>query len=187
MGLLSALAGPLIGEKVGSALSGYEASNEQQRINNQNIALSREQMDFNSSEAAKNRDFQAKQRETSYQTAVKDMQAAGLNPMLAYTQGGSGTSSGATASYSSIPQQTNKEATRLTNSAIQAQINNTEAQTTKTLADTEISKALARKTEAEIGYTTTNTIHQRTTNVVRHVLRRKSSTSTTNVLSARIN
>ena len=37
-------------------------------------------------------------RATQYQTAVKDMQAAGLNPMLAYHLGGAGTPSGATAS-----------------------------------------------------------------------------------------
>lgn len=87
--------------------------------------------------------------------------------MLAYTQGGAGTSSGATASYSSLPQQANKETAKLSNSAIAAQINNTEAQTAKTLADTEISKALAKKTEAEIGYTTSSTtnINQNTQNL----------------------
>ena len=32
--------------------------------------------------------FSAEQFATRYQTTVKDLQAAGLNPMLAYTQGG---------------------------------------------------------------------------------------------------
>lgn len=164
MGLLSALAGPLLGEKVGGALQNFEGAKAQEDINKSNIALSREQMGYNSAEAAKNRDFQAQQRSTQYQTAVQDMQAAGLNPMLAYTQGGAGTSSGATASYSSLPQQQNKETAAMTNSAMQAQINNMEAQTVKTMADTEVSKALAKKTEAEIGYTTTSTANvQQTT------------------------
>jgi HD-GYP domain-containing protein (c-di-GMP phosphodiesterase class II) len=51
----------------------------------------------NAQEAQKNRDFQESQRKTQYQTAVTDLMAAGLNPMLAYSQGGAGTTSGAQA------------------------------------------------------------------------------------------
>lgn len=41
--------------------------------------------------------FQAQQSATAYQRATSDMKAAGLNPMLAYTQGGASTSPGALA------------------------------------------------------------------------------------------
>lgn len=54
--------------------------------------------DFNREEAQKTRDWQQQMRATQYQTATADMQKAGLNPMLAYSQGGAGTPSGATAS-----------------------------------------------------------------------------------------
>lgn len=56
--------------------------------------------EFNRDEASTARGWQEQMRGTQYQTAVKDMQAAGLNPMLAYHMGGAGTPSGATASSS---------------------------------------------------------------------------------------
>jgi len=57
-----------------------------QQTNSANAAQSQAQMDF-----------QAEQSATAYQRAVKDMQAAGLNPMLAYSQGGASTPGGAMA------------------------------------------------------------------------------------------
>lgn len=56
---------------------------------------------FNKSEAQINRDFQERMANTSYQRAIKDMQAAGLNPMLAFEQGGAAAPQGSTASSSS--------------------------------------------------------------------------------------
>jgi hypothetical protein len=48
-------------------------------------------------EAQKNRNFQADMSNTSYQRAMADMRQAGLNPMLAFSQGGASTPGGATA------------------------------------------------------------------------------------------
>lgn len=56
-------------------------------------------MEFNSAEAAKNRDWQQMMSDTAHQREVRDLQAAGLNPVLS-AMGGNGASvtSGATAS-----------------------------------------------------------------------------------------
>lgn len=52
----------------------------------------------NAQQAQRQMDFQAGQTGTSYQRAVADMKAAGLNPMLAYSQGGAASGGGAQAS-----------------------------------------------------------------------------------------
>lgn len=54
--------------------------------------------DFSSLEAQKTRDFQERMSGSAYQRAMDDMRLAGLNPMLAYSQGGSSLPVGATAS-----------------------------------------------------------------------------------------
>lgn len=57
---------------------------------------------FNALEAQKNRDWQEHMSNTAYQRAMADMRAAGLNPILAYQQGGASTPSGGSAAVGTL-------------------------------------------------------------------------------------
>lgn len=53
---------------------------------------------WNTAEAQKERDWQTEMSNTAYQRSMNDLQAAGLNPILAYAQGGATSGTGAVAS-----------------------------------------------------------------------------------------
>lgn len=57
-------------------------------------------MNYNSAEALKNREWQEHMSNTSYQRAVEDMKKAGINPILAFANGGASTPGGSTGTIS---------------------------------------------------------------------------------------
>lgn len=81
MGIFDAIAG-LAGDIIGA----HSANKAQKRANKTNIALQRE-----------NQTWEERMSSTSYQRGTQDMLAAGLNPMLAYSQGGASTPNSAAA------------------------------------------------------------------------------------------
>lgn len=137
-------------------------------FNAEQAALSR---DFNALEAERQRGWATNMSNTSYRRAMHDMQLAGLNPMLAYSQGGAATPGGASASSSpasgpaasgpaasavNAHPMLNKSAasTQGFTAALQsaqaaAQVKNIEAQTEQTRASTDLTRAQIPKTHQE--------------------------------------
>lgn len=145
---------------VGGSLLGYQGQKEANETSIQEAAKNRE---FNSAEAAKQRAWQEQMRSTGYQTAMQDLKAAGLNPMLAYSQGPAAMPTGANASSASMPQISNKMQAALSASATAAQIANTHASTEKTKADTAVSAATAKQVEAQTALTTNSSENMKQT------------------------
>ena len=144
---ISAGAGTLLGGAAGGALSLVGGI----LTNNANKDIAQQANQFSAEQSQKQMDFQERMRATQYQTAVDDLKTAGLNPMLAYTQGGAGTPSGSAA----VGQQAtmHNPTQGLANSAstianIKADLDLKDTQATKNVADTNVAEQNAKYTDA---------------------------------------
>lgn len=110
----------------------------QERANKQNIALAREQMAF--------QEYSAKHR---YQWTMEDMRKAGLNPILAYQQGGGAALGGAMGRVEPIVKDStsakNALATSLAIKEAQARIANLNEDTVKKRAEGYLTDTMAAK------------------------------------------
>lgn len=93
----------------------------------------RETNEANSAIAQRQMDFQERMSSTQYRRGMVDMRKAGLNPMLAYQQGGASAPMGASIPAINTMEQASKHISQAAHSA--AEIKALNAQTKKTLQD----------------------------------------------------
>lgn len=131
-----------------------------------NASEARMQRDWASGQAETARNYMTEMSGTSYQRATKDMMAAGLNPMLAYSQGGASTPSasapsgsaatGPSASAAANPIIGNKNLAAISGAQaylqsenLKEQNKNISAQTANTQADTALKTSMMKDPDAE--------------------------------------
>ncbi|WNK14484.1 MAG: DNA pilot protein [Microvirus sp.] len=132
------LFGSIASSVIGGAISAYgqESSNK-----------------ANAKQAQNQMDFEERMSNTAYQRGMKDMEAAGLNPMLAYMKGGASTPSGTSARMENTMAPLGNNIKDLpinsaTRESIVANTAKTVADTQKSVADTDLATAQAAETRA---------------------------------------
>ena len=129
---------PMAMEAVSSAVSGGLNYMGGKQANASNRQIAREQMQF-----------QERMSSTAYQRAVHDMEAAGINPILAYQQGGASSPGGASAQMQNeLGPAVNSALNARSRSAevenMRAQNKNLAAQNEKIRSEIELTKLLAQ-------------------------------------------
>jgi hypothetical protein len=111
-----------VGSLIGDVVGGYLGYKGQKQANQMNYQIAQQQMahqkesqaaqfgfedqqaaramDFSNKQATRQMRFQERMSNSAYQRAMQDMKKSGLNPLLAYTQGGASSPGGAAGSPS---------------------------------------------------------------------------------------
>lgn len=123
---------PIIGDLVGGLAGSAGSIIGGERANSASLGSTREQMSF-----------QERMSSTAYQRAMDDMKKAGLNPILAYKQGGASSPTGSSMTFQNTAAGLGQAIDQFQNSALsrksaQASIDQVRAQTYKTRSEAEL-------------------------------------------------
>jgi len=141
-----------MGFDIGGLAGGLLGFIGQQQTNQKNWDIANAANESSAAQAQRQMDFQERMRQTQYQTAVEDMKKSGLNPMLAYSQGGAGTPTGAMGSVSTAQMKNALGAgVAAYNSAstANADVQLKDASTIESISRTNVNDQSAKKLDAE--------------------------------------
>lgn len=135
---------------MGAAGLGYMG---QQSANRANARMASDASGASQANSREQMAFQERMSSTAYQRAMQDMKLAGLNPILAYSQGGAPAPSGA--SSSAIASRDDNSLSGSASTAMdvlrmKAELRNLDAVNANLLASANLSNTSARKVETEI-------------------------------------
>lgn len=123
------------GSPVGAILGGAAAyGTDEQNVSNAKEA--KRNREFQADQARRQMEFQERMSSTAHQRQIKDLKAAGLNPILSAKTGGASSPGGASGSGSQA--RFENVLGKLDVATIEASIRNTEASTAKTNAEKEL-------------------------------------------------
>jgi len=141
-----------LGAALGGLAGGILGFLGQQQTNQKSWDIAQSNNAASAEQAQKQMDFQERMRDTQYQTTVQDLKKAGLNPMLAYTQGGAGVPAGAMGSISTpqfkSPISSGKEAAASI-ASIMADVDKKDAETTEAFSRTIVNEQNAKYLDAQ--------------------------------------